>query len=582
MATLDNNKQIISSNTFQGGLVTLLPPHLLADGATPDCSNIDFSRSYGRLTKRRGYSKYCDMTGLAGCTGLYEFILAAGTIALYEVINQYIYRITTPSTREMVYINAASGLNRAVTNITGTAGAYQFSVTTTGTITSSVFYTFYGLSPDPYGLNGLSFECASSGGGGGPAYVNTFNYPIGTYPAGLPSTQNYTPAAGSHLAYLPGFTAIGDVNFTAFNNLCIAVGSGLSTLKSSGFGFDILLGTPPANAKYVKTHKDRVFIANHATGASRVSWCYINNPENWTTITGASTDAGYIDVGLGDGDVITGIESIGSVLLIFKNTSVWALFGSDPTDFKVRKISPNIGCIAPRSIVPCDSFAIFLSSLGVYSASSEGVTMLSYNIKPTVEAWTSTMTSAACAGRYHTQYWLAVNEDAAGSTNEVVYYLDYVLGVWGRYTVPNPTVFCTRRSGALISGSATVGHVILHDDTENDNAGAITAYWDTPDYDFGDFLRVKHPIDAVICAKAISAKNIVLSHKVDGASIGTTLTFLLTPSGSKDKAFFLKRSFPSTSYGRYIRFRFTNSETDAPIEIYAYSIRAAVDERQQG
>jgi hypothetical protein len=368
------------------------------------------------------------------------------------------------------------------------------------------------------------------------------------------------------------------VSFTTFDNICIAVGSAITSVKSTGGAFSALGGTPPANVSFIETHKGRVFMANSSAGKSRLHFSFLDDPEDWTTIAGEATDAGFIDVGLDDGDVITGMKSIGSVLLIFKNNSTWALFGSTALDFKVRKLSPTVGCCNGKTAVVCDTFAIFLSHLGVYAANSEGVTMLSYNIKPTVDAFTAASRVLACAGRLNTQYWLCIDTDA-DSANDTVYYLDYVYGVWGKYTNKKENVFYTRRTGGLISGGADTDVVRLHNDTDNDNGSAITMVWDTPDYDFGDWTKIKHPLDILMVAAPISGKTLTVSHLVEGVVQSATLSMSLTASGSQDKVYLRKRHLPNTSYGGYIRFRFTNSETSAPVQVFAYSAAAYTDAR---
>ena len=105
-------------------------------------------------------------------------------------------------------------------------------------------------------------------------------------------------------------------------------------------------------------------MANSSAGASRLHFCQLNNPEDWTTAGGSTGGAGYIDVGLDDGDQITGLSSIGQVLLVFKKLSVWALYGNSPGNFTVRKISTAVGCISGRSIQKAESFAIFLGRDG--------------------------------------------------------------------------------------------------------------------------------------------------------------------------------------------------------------------------
>jgi hypothetical protein len=478
------SKKIINSNSFQGGLVTLNPGHLLDDGASPSNQNVDFSTSLGRLTKRKGYSNYVTANiGSTPVTGLYEYIKADGTTVLYAVVQDDIYEIANPSTW-------TSRLNNATVDI-------------------------------------------------------------------------------------------GEANFATFDNLCIAVSPNITTSKSTGGAFSSLLGSPPSNVKYIETHKGRVFMANSSAGKSRLHFCFLNEPEDWTTIAGETTDAGFIDVGLDDGDQITGIKSIGNVLLVFKTTSTWAVFGSNPLDFKVRKISPTVGCCANKTIIACDTFAIFLANTGVYAANSDGVTMLSYNIKPTIDTWTSTQRSTACAGRLNTQYWLAIDSDS-NSLPDVVYYLDYVYGVWGYYTNKKENVFYTRRDGTLLSGGSDTDVIRKHNDTDNDNGSAISMIWDTPDYDFDDWVAVKNCLDIIVSAYPITGKTLTISHIVDGITSATTISMSLTPPSTQDKVFLVKRHQPSTSYGRFIRYRFTNNETSAPIQVFAYSIGGNLSERQNG
>ncbi len=480
---LPSQYTVINSNTFQGGLVTLYPSHLLQDGATPNTQNVDFSTSLGRLTKRKGHSITISANiGSITVDGLYEYIKADGTTVLYAVSNLTIYEVAAPSTWTARHTN------------------------------------------------------------------------------------------GSPLL---------ETNFATFDNFCIAVSSTLTTAKSTGGAFSALGGTPPSNVKYIETHKNRVFMANSSAGKSRLHFCKQDDPEDWTTIVDEPTDAGYIDIGIDDGDAITGIKSIGSVLLVFKTNSTWALFGSNPQNYSVRKISPSVGCVANRTIQQCDTFAVFLSNQGVYSANAEGVTMLSYNIKPTLDALSSTVRGGACSGKLNTQYWLNVDTDNDGKC-DAVYYLDYVYGVWGYYTNKKNNVYFTKRDGTLISGGSDTDNVRTQNDTENDNGSAISMVWDTPDYDFDDWVATKKALSIVTCAYPISAKNITITILSEGIASATTKNFLLTPASTEDKVYHRAGHFPGTTLGGFIRFRFTNAETDAPIKIFAYSIAGIVEERQNG
>ncbi len=477
----------VGSQNFSQGWVTSIPAHQIDEGGTPNVQNVDFSESFGRLTKRKGHSVY--MAARAGGSekicGLYEFVLANGTKKLLAATLDDVYDITDLTNWTSIHNDSS--------------------------------------------LNGTNVE------------------------------------------------------FAAFNDLCIFVGEELTTSKWTGSGASASLGgTPPANAKHIEVHKRRVFIANTSAGNSRLHFSALDNPEDWTT----ANDAGFIDISKADGDTITGLASLGQVLLIFKKQSVWALYGNSPSNFSIAQISPSVGCVNPKTIVKCDKFAIFLSTDGVYSANSDGVVLLNYNIKPTIDAITDTARGLAAAGKLRTQYWLAVDTDADG-INDEVYVLDYVYGVWGRYTNKKENVFYRLYNGNLISGGAESDLIRLHDTTDNDNGVAINMIWDTKDYDGEDWTRLKRIRDVKLVAEPISAKTLTVTHLISGVAQGTTLSWTLTATGSEDKVYFgftpaTINHFASTSFAPYFRFRFSNNETSARIKLLGYSIGYASEERRTG
>ncbi len=479
--------QFVGSQNFAQGWVTAIPAHQIDEGGTPNVQNVDFSESFGRLTKRKGHSIY--VPARLGATekicGLYEFVLSTGTKKLLAATNDDIYDITD------------------LTNWT--------------------------------------------------------------------SIHNDTSLNGTN------------VDFAAFNDLCIFVGEELTSSKWTGTGSSSVLGgTPPSNVKHVEVHKRRVFMANSSAGASRLHFSALDNAEDWTT----ADDAGFIDISKADGDVITGLASLGSVLLIFKKHSTWALYGNSPSTFSIAQISPSVGCCNPKTIVKCDKFAIFLATDGVYSANSDGVVLLNYNIKPTIDALTDTARGIACAGKLRTQYWLCIDTDADGNNDEV-YVLDYVYGVWGRYTNKKENVFCRLYSGVLISGGSDTDVIRVHDITDNDNGVAINMIWDTKDYGGEDWTELKYIRDVKLVAYPISAKTLTVTHLINGVAQATTLSWTLTATGSEDKVYFgftpaTINHFASTASAPFFRFRFSNNETSANIKLYAYSIGYTAASRRTG
>ena len=489
-----SEKIIVGSQNFSGGLVTVKPAHLLEEGQTPSCQNVDFSESVGRLTKRKGYSKFMNANQGSSyqTVGLHQYIQDDGTQFLLAAVNDDVYSIATASTWTSIHTDASNNGKRVrFANFRLTSGATQASA--------------------------------------------------------------------------------------------IFVGEELTTQKWSGSGSSSnLLGTPPSNARYITVHRNKVWIACHGIGntppyKSRINYSASLNAEDWTT----ASDAGHFDIDPGDGDEITGICSIGASLLVFKKWATYIIRGDTATTFKVSKISANIGCVAPDSIVRCDTFAIFLSNQGVYAATDTGVALLSYNIKPTIDALSDTVKAAAVACRLRTQYWLSYDSDADGKNDEVLY-LDFVFGIWGKYTNKKIRCALTRLDGTLLTGSSATDEVHLHDDTDNDDGSAINMIWDTPDYDGGKWECQKQAHDIIVGLGPISGKNLTVAHLLNGIVQGTTITKSLTPVSTEDKIFLKQRHLPDTSYSPYIRFRFSNNETSARLIMYGYSLVLNVLERANG
>lgn len=369
------------------------------------------------------------------------------------------------------------------------------------------------------------------------------------------------------------------VNFATYNDLLIFVSVNLTTQKWTGTGSSSNLGgTPPANVKYIKVHRNRVWMANSSAGASRLHYSAFNEPEDWTT----SGDAGFLEIGKNDGEQITGLASVGPHLIVFKQNSVWIVKGGTPSTFVSMRVSSSVGCVAPNSIVECEQFAMFLSNSGVYAANEGGVALMSYNIQPDFDTMSNATKALASAGRLRTQYWLSVDTDS-NSLNDTAYVLDYVFGMWSKYSNKKEHVYLTRQDGTLISGSSDTDVIRKHDDTENDNGSAITMTYDSPGLEFGEWTRRKQMHDIILKTNSITGKTITVSHVVDGVLQSDTKAFNLDAVISGDDQVIHKAYHPpDTSYGLNIRVRLSNAETSAPVEVYGYSVRAKMRERENG
>lgn len=99
---------------------------------------------------------------------------------------------------------------------------------------------------------------------------------------------------------------------------------------------------------------------------------YFSGPfdlSDWTTAEGGTfTTSGFFDIPDPRGRRITAMFSFYGQLLIWTETSLWSLHGQDVlSDFQLRNISMNIGCVAPRAVARVSNDLLWISNHGVHS-----------------------------------------------------------------------------------------------------------------------------------------------------------------------------------------------------------------------
>lgn len=118
-----------------------------------------------------------------------------------------------------------------------------------------------------------------------------------------------------------------------------------------------LAGSPP-NFGYLETRgPDYLLGSGHTAAPSQVRYSDTGDEETWPV-------GNVLNVGLDDGQIITGMKEYGDVTFIFKTRSVWILTGTSPDNFKLEKSNSDVGCVAPQTIVWTDIGIFFWSEAG--------------------------------------------------------------------------------------------------------------------------------------------------------------------------------------------------------------------------
>lgn len=389
----------------------------------------------------------------------------------------------------------------------------------------------------------------------------------------------YDVAAGVWTSKYAGAMAGAPCNFATFTNLLIFVSSTESTYKWDGVAgaFALLLGTPPANVKYVTVWQNRLWFANTSAGKSRLHFTADGNAEDSVTVG----SAGFIDVNKDDGDEITGLAPSGKVMFVFKNRTVYMVTGNKPDNFSVQPAVMNRGCVSPRSIVQMGPFIVYLSTYGVHSISSTVDGFLSENIRFDIEALPSK--STACAGKLKDSYVLAYDSDADGK-NDTAYILNLRDGSWGQWTNIKSNVFLTKDDGTLVSGGSEKTIIRLHDSGEDDEGSAITMQWRSNQNGFGDFTAMKTFLDVWFNAGPLAGKTLTVNTLLDGRQIDSFTIGLDAGVTGDDNKVIGRDGIGNGAIpvnGRFLDVEFINAETGAPVEITGISIKADVKPRVQ-
>ncbi|MEW5820329.1 MAG: hypothetical protein AB1782_09075 [Cyanobacteriota bacterium] len=282
-------------------------------------------------------------------------------------------------------------------------------------------------------------------------------------------------------------------DFATFNNICIAVNGEDEPQKySGGANAEDLGGIPPVGSKYIEIYQNRVFMAGETANPTKLSYSALSDPEDWTTVD----DAGWMEVGLNDGQKIVGIKSFFDVLVVFKERSIYILSGSsgDPASndyFVLEPINASIGAVSNRSIVQVGNDLYFLSEKGVYTLSGVqsygdlNVSNISFKIQSLIDELHKGILSESFAINDYEEgrIWFFVAKGSAQENNFILIY-DYNLNAWTKrsgFSSKCGLIFKDHSASKVkIYTGSYDGYIYYQKQTYNYNGSPIESYYFTP------------------------------------------------------------------------------------------------------
>ena len=171
-----------------------------------------------------------------------------------------------------------------------------------------------------------------------------------------------TPGGSSWTERDTGRSSAGTYTFQRFNfdgndKLIVADGANAPTVFNSSFSATDVSESSVSGAKFVTAFKDHMFYAGKSSTPQEVVFSQPFDEDAFSSGSGA----GSIKVD----DVVTGLKVFRDNLFIFCENRIFQLTGSSSSDFAVKPVTRNIGCVNGQTIQEFAGDLIFLGPDGL-------------------------------------------------------------------------------------------------------------------------------------------------------------------------------------------------------------------------
>lgn len=193
-------------------------------------------------------------------------------------------------------------------------------------------------------------------------------------------------------------------------------------------------GTPP-DCKYIALHKDRLYISGNPAAPNRLYYCDTGDPTAW------GIGLNEIEIDTNDGDEITGILPLKSVLVIYKQNSIFIYAGDPALTSQLTRVVNGVGCISPKSLKAYKGLHYLFHRTGFYAFNGAEAVEISDKVDPTVEDIPQTRVSDVVGGIYRGMY-IAGYTIPSESTNSKVLVFSTRFGWWAKFDGINIASIC--------------------------------------------------------------------------------------------------------------------------------------------
>ena len=360
---------------------------------------------------------------------------------------------------------------------------------------------------------------------------------------GVPSSSPTGPTVTSATLTFdgsPSMTALNGVTWTSGGYFTFAVLEDLCTIcngidapaQYDGTTLSLLGGSPPTGASYQSVHQNRLWLGHSSSNPSRVYFSDALNQGSWPALN-------FIDVSPQDGDEITAIMEFSSVIVVFKQHSVYVITGDSVDNFALTRIHVGVGCVAPASVtiveMAAKQFLAWVSDVGVYFSDLNSPTLATRRLQPTWDGLNGHKLDVAAAGFFQDEFWVSL-PSGQQIANDTVLMMDTLRDCWDERTSWGFSGYVVFREGGkekFLAADASVGQV--YEFSGYNDLGNLTPFeYETKALDFGSGERVKRVRRVLVQARASNAAGALsIAFRSDLGSLSSALPSQTVPNDGK-------------------------------------------------
>jgi len=327
-------------------------------------------------------------------------------------------------------------------------------------------------------------------------------------------------------------------------------------------GFLVVGALDPPKGPFAALHKNRLYATTPEEIQYSVYACDVLREGLWRPDV-------HLSVNDELGGTITGLESFGDTLLIFKDTSIWSFLGDpDPVNQagQLTWIGP-VGCVAPRSIAITPIGIVYMGRDGIYLTGGGPPTKMSSALDALFTARTQDNVYTEAIGVYYhkrQQYWLKLNP----ADSDI--YVAHVVGdglVWSRIAFGEMTC------GTSLEGQDDMGELMLGTpggfvsrrdvgDQDGLSIPGVGLHWVdiSPQVETGErqmdaqFRRLGRVHEGKILARSKSPLSLTVAYdqrpQDDGYNVSLPMGETTDPSEFQEPRFYVR---DKVQFGRFVR-----------------------------